>query len=552
MPRDEKEIRDLGTYLVTDYFSVSKKEMQTDENYYKDNFKPALLTQPGDALIQYTGEAARQIDLPAEHLITGNPQAFRLPRTKGEQEGAVRVGKGLNHILKRIKRMNPNPIQISLKTNLKRGEVYTQLIRNSEWTSENQVGLPIYVHLPDPLTVFPYGASPEYDCVPDEVIISCKRGVQNIQRMYPDWKYKGTEKSVQWLGYYSKDQIYFEAGNEPVTKGIEPNIMKFTPFVHVYTGYGSDSPDAAPQDLAVGRLRNLRSILDSELILFSDAMRLVHAFVYPFFWFRRESENVPDDAIDNVSAKPFSYTLFQAGVVPVPVQDLLQNLNYILQQLAVVRSRLDRELSPLLEGIGGATSGRDRDMATSDALRRFETVMDNLQTLWGVTLSQMLRAIDTIPDMLPMSVYAEDIIGGKRLLKEASMSKEDIAGYYNCWVELKASEALDADRRKLMYRNDWQSGFMSKKTALIKGEGYTADEADQEMEDRDVEDAMIPLKPIIGLQYAQERGIPVELLSQLAGNQTKGRPQEIQTQRGGEMIDSGFQRGGRMPAGAMQ
>ncbi|KKK48533.1 hypothetical protein LCGC14_3144140, partial [marine sediment metagenome] len=231
----------------------------------------------------------------------------------------------------------------------------------------------------------------------------------------------------------------------------------------------------------------------------------------------------------------------------------------IQEQLGIVRSRLDRELSPLFEGQMIGSSGRQDDMASTNALRRYETVMSNHQTLWSVSISQALKVVDTVPDMLPISVYAEDRTGGERLLKEVKVTKEDIKKYYDCTVELKAADTIDQDRNAMMWRQDWQAGYVSQKTSLIKGKNMTEDEALEEIDDVIVDKATIgnPLwVMMMGMQYAQERGIPMEVLMQMAGGQDgqqKPRPQEINTPLGREQTDVALtQRGVRPPPGAAQ
>ena len=540
------EIKDLKEYLVTDYHGGRVAEQETDENYYTDNFRPALLKKP--ALDHPTGEAARQIDLPAEHLITGNPQAFRVARTKGEVEKAAKVAKMQNYWVQRIKRQSPDPFNLSLKMNLKRGEVYVQSVLNEDWTSDNQVGLPVWFHIPDPMIVFP--SPKEIDCIPEEVIVSCKRNIAEIARIWPNWKYKGDKKIGDFIAYYSEDQRYFEIDGEVIWHG--KNIMKLVPFVHVYTGYGSDSPNSRPEDLAVGRLKHMRSLLDAERTLFSDMMSLIHRFSYGYMTFTRDGE-VDEDAFEKFSAEPFKLNLLPIGVKPaVNPTDMLANLNYIQNQYGLVRAKLDRELSPLFEGMMMGSSGRQDDMATANALRRYETVMNNIQILWSVSLSQALKIVDTVPNMLPISIYAEDITDGVKLLKEVSVSKDDINKYYDCTVELKAADTIDQDRNALMYRNAWQAGQISLKTSLVKGWNMTEDQASEEIDDVVTEKVTIG-NPVwvtmVGLENAREKNLPIaEVMQMMAGGGAegqKGRPQEIKTPRGQEGVDGNFQRGGR-------
>jgi hypothetical protein len=202
------------------------------------------------------------------------------------------------------------------------------------------------------------------------------------------------------------------------------------------------------------------------------------------------------------------------------------------------------------------SSGRQDDMATTNALRRFETVMDNIQTLWSVSLSQALKVCDTVPDMLPISVYAKDRAGDTRLLKEISIGKSDIKGYYDCEVKLKAAEAIQADREMMAARSAYQAGLYDFETTLIEGYGKTQEEA-QRIMDAVAVDMVTYGNPLwlamVGQQYAEERGIPVEALMQFASQMSpvsKGRQPEIKTQRGMEGIDRDFQRGVRMPPGA--
>jgi hypothetical protein len=234
---------------------------------------------------------------------------------------------------------------------------------------------------------------------------------------------------------------------------------------------------------------------------------------------------------------------------------MLSSLNYIIQQWSIVKQRLDRELSPLLEGTMSGSSGRQDDMATTNAMRRFETIMKGIQTLWARSLSQCLEIVYNVPDMMPISVYAEDKKDGVTLQKEEKVSKNDIKGYFDCTVELKAADVLDADRKAQMWRNSYQTMPISAKTALTKGYNMTDSEAEEEIEDYTVDSVTIK-NPMwiqaIGMEHAQKRGIPLQNLMNMASGQTQpgGRPEEIKTPRGEERVDTGFQRGARSSPGA--
>ena len=98
---------------------------------------------------------------------------------------------------------------------MKRGEVWWQLILNEHWKSKNQIEVPVFLKIPDPMVIF---ASPkEYNGIPEELIVSYERSVMNIQDTWPDFKLKDpNQKKVNWVEYWSAKERYFEADDIPV------------------------------------------------------------------------------------------------------------------------------------------------------------------------------------------------------------------------------------------------------------------------------------------------------------------------------------------------
>ncbi len=228
------EKRDYAKRLV-DYHSTKNAEQKTDQVYYDDDFEVGI-TKPFH--IVRTGKASKIVDGICERIETAEPRAFREPRKKTEKElaSAMKVSRLLNHWLK----MLIPTMDEALKNAVLRGEGIFQIEYDENYEDGLLNAMPLIVTAPDPLIVFcdPYGA-----LRPSVAVKSFNTNVSSLLVNYPNWSNpKGVKidstRGVNYLSFWDDKEKYFEADKEALLTEATVNPYGFTPFVHLYSGFG--------------------------------------------------------------------------------------------------------------------------------------------------------------------------------------------------------------------------------------------------------------------------------------------------------------------------
>lgn len=557
-----KDIQDLQKYLVDTYHAKRVREQEIDEQYRKDTFAVPFIQD--ETWIVRTGKGGRMVDAPAEHILTENPQVFRYAHRKGATDAQEKVAKVLNNWSHRLLWQVPQPYKQFVKNLLGRGEAWLYVVHNELFNPDDPNSMPIKIITHDPLLVFIDPEGGEEDGVPGRVLLYYLRTADNIKRAYPFWTWKNQrtrkwEEKIPFLMFYDKDTRYLEADEEALLTdkkgnlsngtGIQENIYGFVPFIHAYSGFGSGSVDGDPAELAVGRLRNVRDLLGEQCAIRSTINTLIHKFAHKPVDLTYPAEGpAPSGDIGkeydrglnafNLIGMPAGSEMKESNIDQLPDQALFQHLYNIEQNI--------NQEDPLgLTGQALGTSGRQQDMAEESALRRYTTIVENTAHSFAKILGMGLRICEKIPNMMPKG-----------------MSKTDIGGYYECEVELKATDPIEQDRLRTLGSRLYQMGEIDAETNLTKYQGYTQNEAREIMAKRLVDNVTINspiVAEILGRQFAQEAGMEQQYEAILqamkeGGGQGGGgigsqggppREGNIQTQLGREQADMSLTQGGQ-------
>ena len=546
-----QEIHDLKEYLVDDYHGQRITEQIEDQTFADGSFTKKLAK---DLRVLYTpSTGARMISKPAAHLITSNPQFFRWPRKLPEVDSASRVAKLGNHWISQLKRQNPNPFPQDVKTNMKRGERWIRLTLNEKWTADNQDGMPVWFTIPEPMVIF--GSPNEHNGIPEELIVFYERSVADIQKVWPDFTPKGNNKRVKWLEYWSAKERYYEADDEPVLD-IQPNVLGFVPFVHAYSGFGDESPEMKPELLAVGVLRYVRDLLAEECALRSDIRSGIHRHVFkPIVLKNNTGADLSKDELSEIDMGPLSVIVLPQGI------DWVEPPNYMPQQevfqyLANVQAEIRAVMSPVFEG-GSFSSGRNRALTKADEMKPFDTIIQGSENSWGTAFGLALRILDTVHNMMPITVRSTVIEKGTSLRKEEIVTKEDIGGYYDCEIKMKSVDPVEQDRTATLHAKYFLDGLIDAETCLIEGFGKTQAEAKTILKKIMIDQVTIKspqFAQMVGFQLAQESGMMRQFMEATQMGGTTGgttvpspRQDETKTPTGRDMIESLAltERGGR-------
>lgn len=513
------------------FYSNLRTEQKTDQEYYDDTFKVPSITQP--YRIKRIGTGSRICDLVTWHINTSNPQASREPRKAGEVEEkkAAKVTKLLNHWLS----LMTEEIGEATKKANKRGEAFFQMEYNENYDSSDSDSLRIIPLSPDPMIVYP--DPHEYRGVPRQLVKSCRMTISQVKQMFPKWENPKNRKlndmeGVDYWAWWNKDWRYFEADGEALLEGgIDINILGSVPFAHCYSSYGEKSPEGKPEVRAVGLLRNLRGRLVEECEIESRIDSQIGLFTNPVVMLEQiapdaaapPKENELDFGPGKIIQVPFGWkiTIFQ-GDVPSP---------QMFQHLYQIKQALGAELPPIAQGLPSTSraTGRQEDIYGEHYRKRFDKLIDNVERMVATSLSQGLKYLDTISGALPVTIRATEIVNGKQIRKEETITKADIDGYYDCKVSLKAEDTGASNVKFQKFRMLAGESRVTWETYLTEGLGWTSDRAKKEIIDTMVEQAWRnnPMLTEMVLRDALEEAGRDKLLAQI-DEQTRQKAQQQQ------------------------
>jgi len=480
------KIKKFKTHYEELYLQT-RKEQGEDLGYINDSFLVPEIKSPHKPLRSGLGNEI--VNSSAEQIVTSNPQASIYMR-KGKADLANKISRIINQEWIPILRLqNPNPFKEYVKNELGRGESYLKLCHNEMWVTNtvgkdkngepafDRRGLPVLFLVPDPMVI--YGSPEEDNCgwepnagIPNRVIIIYERQPQDVIVRYPSWRNPkgvgiGSKEKVKWFEYWDKDSVYFEADDEPVLSGgIQPNIYGFVPFVRKYSGFGRRSPDGELANLIVSDIRFSRDKLKEECIKGSNIASIENIFAH-----KPKTLFTPGE-INKEQFKEFEWGAYAANVLEnVPAGTTFVDDKYLAPppemyiSYANVKAELMQRYPFTMAGFPSGSSGRQQDLSSLSAMKRYDTVIENTENAWATALKMAWSIYKTVPT-----------------LKPSDISKELLEAEFDIEVELKEKDPIEADRKSLSGRTMVQMGQLSLRSNLVNYQGLTQDEADDEID----------------------------------------------------------------------
>ena len=516
-----------------------KTEQNTDQEFFDDIF-PTRITDP--YIVRRTGVAAEIITRGANFINTTNPKVFREPRADNttEVERTSKIGRMANHwvdfLIGQIRETTFNGLLL--------GESYWQIQYNPAYNDNSEHNLPILFSVPDPRIILP-SLSESMDGIPEDVIKFCTMSPSQVGQLYPQWNNPQNKKDdgkVDYLAYFDKDWRYFEADGQALTKGVEPNALKFVPFVHIYSGFGKHSPEGNPESRIVGKLRYLRNLLTMECEMTSMIDSIIALFANPVLILKALQEGIKITEEDKKSV-----ALRPGGVVTIPTgwdYEIRQGdvpAPQLFQHLYQIRARLQQELPPIAFGMPSTSraTGRQEDVYQGVFGKQYAPFVHNIEAGLSTVLGMGLRILDTIPKILPITNRVTMWKDGQEVRQTEKIEKKDIDGYYDLNVRLDPDEAIEASRNAMLYKGYWESGLVDKKTVLMEGLKKTNDEADKIINKR-IADDYIMTNPVMGEAISRKavelsgmgdilRQMDMQMAAQGVQGAKKPRPSEAQS-----------------------
>ena len=542
--KNKDKIYELLGYYKDHYYHTLRGRQDTWIKYYDDTFEVPWMEEP-KIEVSRTGAGAELVDEPVEQLAAAKLIATRPPlgKTQTANDKAIRVSKVINEqLIRNSMRQNPNPKKEELKNKFALGESWIHPTHNPKWVKEpfDRTGLPVVFLTPDPRIIF---ASPNEDenGIPEHVIVWYPRMPWAVKLKYPSWtdperkldKLEGvdtTDKTVEWLEWWDKDDRVFIADREVVLSS--PNPYKFVPFVHKLSGFGKSSHEGKPEDLVVSRIHKNMDLLNRDASITSDIDSSIHMFAHsPIIVTPPEGGSVPEGFQEKF--------IWKAGhIIENPNRLEIKRAEDLMPDSAIFgwHDRLKADLGRVTPSVLGGTpqgeTGRLQDLSYSAAMRKWEGIVGSSEDAWETAIGMALKMFDTIPGLMP-----------------DGMSSEDLGKNYVVEIELRAEDPMEALRKSESGNRMQQSGVIDWETNLTKYQGYTVEDAHEVMDNAIVDMAIMTnpmVQQILAMHMARELGMEEELAAmQQSQEQTGGvgsqggppRTGNIKTQAGAEQPD---------------
>lgn len=496
------DILKLKQFYKDHLYSQVRVEQRDDQTYYDDTFAVPEVKQPHK--IYRSGLGVRIIDAPAEQIVTSNPQVFI---EAGNKEKALNLSTLINETwIPIIKRQNPEPFKDSIKNPLLRGESYIRLVANPTWTQgkyPSRIGLPIIFTKPDPMVIF---GSPEEDenGRPREVIVFYERQPKDLLPYYPNWKNPKNRTGenndlVEWFEYWDEDTRYIEA-DEDVIVAPQKNIYGCVPFVRRYSGFGRRSPDGELSNLIVSDIRRSRDLLLEECVTRSNIASIQYLFAHKDVMITTSGEVNEENLRENLKLGAYAVNVLQNMPEDMKIElglskDMEQISDSTLQHHRDIIGELSQRHPFILAGFPYGTSGRQQDMTEVAAMRRYDSVVENAESMWATAFEMAIKICNKLDLPLP---------------------KVDTSMDFQCSVSLKAKDPIENDRRITLGNRLWNmgQGSISLRTNHVDYQGMTEEQSKKEFARLIAEKLTIGnpnIQEVLAMVGAQEGGMEAYL-----------------------------------------
>lgn len=484
-----EQIKALRTDRIT-YYNELHKQQKIDDNYYELVFKAGVPKDMGYE--QRTPSSARDwVDLGVRLYTLDNPKAKVPPR--GNSDTARQKDIVLEALYDFWLREIILKIKEAAKKLLLRGEVILKVwpddiymgIDMTAMSDDEREGIkqkklnhfPLNVEIVDPINVY---ASPAHNgLVPVDVIEEymmtiaeakdlCKRNSWEWNSKW-DLNKKSTNR-VKWTSYFSGNQRCFMLEDKTLlVPEMQPNILKFCPYVHVPAGFGNSSYEGKPEYLYRSILYAKRDMLTMESRVLSQVDAINARYAWQKLMITGEEEAVRQIYPDRKMKLSPNEILRQTEQVKVEILKGDSPPPGLFEQLAIVA--MQAQPPPVLAGTRprGVPSAQGIEDLISTGKPVYKDPIKNLEDALAVLMGMGARIIE--------EVYKDDVaIGDDKVIKP-----EDIAGHYDCQVKLLAEPPEATDIRKALGTNLQKAGVISHAYNLMNYHDMSKEETERVM-----------------------------------------------------------------------
>ena len=343
---------------------------------------------------------------------------------------------------------------------------------------------------------------------------------------------------------------YFEADGEDVLGGIKPNPYGFAPFIRRYSGFGRRSPDGDLSKLIVSDIRRSRDLLLEECATRSNIASIQFLFAHKDILVTSPGELNIESLRDNLKLGAYGLNVLDNLPPETKVElglsrDMAQVSESTLQHHRDIIGELAQRHPFILAGFPYGSSGRQQDMVEVSAMRRYDSVVENTETMWATAFEkafEICRKLNLVPE---------------------GLSEKEVESKFQCSVTLKAKDPLEEDRRITLGNRLWNmgNGSIDIGTFHTEFQGRTVEES-KKIIARMLADKVTIFNPdvaqVMGMIAAQESGMEryLELAQQqqqqMTGLQKQLPPTGQERIQGEVETEAGMEQGTQGMRGARQ
>jgi hypothetical protein len=277
----------------------------------------------------------------------------------------------------------------------------------------------------------------------------------DVRQMYPQWTGVGKgNNTVEWAEYWDEKWYVFMAGKEVVDSG--EHGYGFFPYSAVLPARSIDWDDRSPHERYLGLLSGIYDLLDEHARL----MSAISAIIRNTAW--RTLDFIGPDHLTEKARQ--DYEIFggmnrvPAGV-EVKASPLVQVPPDLLQQLSVIETQIEQATFPnVIRGVRprGVSTGFGISVLAGMGRLIFQGVADGMAHAMESCNSNFAKLVENKAGGR-LSVHARTEIHSF----DQTIGPDDIKGYYENIVSLKAEAPEERERESLLALRLYQGGVIS-------------------------------------------------------------------------------------------
>ncbi len=285
--------------------------------------------------------------------------------------------------------------------------------------------------------------------------------VDDLKKRFPEWSgetvtnSKGTTGIVNWMEYWDDKWVVYIANNEVVWSS--KHEYGFMPYVPVFPSNTMDSNDRPPEERYQGLLHPIFSLLDEHQRIVNAISALIRSVAWRTLDFGSGPNHASITEIEDVKGK---YEIFggfnTTGKVEVKPSPMVQVPPELFQQLSTIETQIEESTFPnVIRGIRpkGVSSGFEVSVLSGMGRLVFQGTADG-----------MARGIEQCNSRFAMLI--ENKVRGKLTVHarteihnfDQAIGPEDIRGYHENIVSLKAEAPEEREREAILAMKLWNGG----------------------------------------------------------------------------------------------